>query len=45
LNGKRIEIESSYNEDKYTARLLEADGKSENNLHERLIELSLKTVL
>jgi hypothetical protein len=39
LNGKRIEIESSYNEDKYTARLLEAEGKSENNLHERMIEL------
>jgi len=29
LNGKRIVIESSYT----------ADGKSENNLHERMIEL------
>jgi hypothetical protein len=40
LNCERIEIESSYSEDKYTARLLEVNGKFENILHERLIELT-----
>jgi hypothetical protein len=44
LNGERIEIESSYNENKYTARLLEFDGKSEKICMKDWLNYSLLSI-